>query len=484
MKEIMKDAGRRVIQESANNPQFLSRLPITRTPVSGSRMSKASPRLVWMIATLALTTSGCGQSTSGPSQGSMDASSKCEADPTLADRDASALFAYGHVPTFDVYLPQASWDNLLVHAVDEQWEEVEACFEGKRIGRVALRFKGSYGTLYGCFESGKLVCPRLSVKLKFSQYDEDLRFFGLKRLNFHANRYDDSRMRERLAYDLYRAMGIPAPRASWAVLRVNGASLGLYGMVEELDGRFTEDRWPEYPDGNLYKELWPTNTSASDITAALRTNEDDPEIAGFTAFAEAVSTAENDAEVLNALGEFTDLEHWARYMAVDDAVASYDGVTYFYTDDGSWTHNHNYYFYEDSPSHFALTPWDVESTFWINPDHATPHWTEVPDDCSLTYPYWDGLASAPGCDPIFRALNRDLDQWRAAARELLDGPFAEDTMLDTINAHTAFIGEQARATETPTMYTSFDGAVAELRRTIPRLRNRLEDLMAASEPSD
>jgi hypothetical protein len=173
-------------------------------------------------------------------------------------------------------------------------------------------------------------------------------------------------------------------------------------------------------------------------------------------------------------------------MAVDDAVVSYDGVTYFYTD-GAGSHNHNYYFYEHSPSSFTLVPWDVESTFWINPAHAAPHWTVIPEDCSRTYPYWEGLATAPGCDRVFRALSSHApfrDRWRAAARQLLDGPFALDAMLANVDRHAAFIGDEARAQETPTMYSSFDDAVGELRRVIPELRARLEQLIAETNEAD
>ncbi len=405
--------------------------------------------------------------------------SMCEVDTTLPKGDADDLFNSNHVPTFDIYLPEDKWEDLTAHAMDEEWEQAEVCYDGKRIGSIGIRFKGSYGTLYSCFdEAGKLTCPRLSLKLKFSKYDEDLRFFGLKRLNFNANRYDDSRMREKLAYDLYRSMDVIAPRASWAVVRVNGKSYGLYGMVEELDGRFTESRWPAYPDGNLFKELWPTDTDEDDIVAALRTNEDTPEVSGFMKFSEAMTDAETDEAVLQVLGQYTDLNQWARYMAVDEAILSYDGITYFFTDDGSWSHNHNYYFYEDSTEHFTLVPWDVESSFWINPDHATPHWLDLPDDCSTTYPYWGNLATAPGCNPVFRALKTDLGPWRAAARELLDGPFAEETILAKIDAHEALIGQYARAKETPTEYTTFDYALTDVRNTVRQLRSRLEGLIA------
>lgn len=401
----------------------------------------------------------------------------CEWDRTLPGRDADQLFETDHVPVFEVFLPDDKWEALQANATAEQWEEVDACFDGKYIGHVALRFKGSYGNLYGCFDStGQMICERLSMKLKFSEYD-DLRFFGLKRLNLHANRYDDSRMKEKLAYDLYRAMDLPAPRASWAVVKVNGQSYGLYGMVEEIDGRFTDDRWPDYPDGNLYKEIWPTDTDEADVLAGLKTNEEIGDVSSFLEFSTAVSAAETPEDRLDVLGQYTDLDHWARYMAVDEAILSYDGVTYFYTDDGLWSHNHNYYFYEDAPGHFTLVPWDVESSFWINPDHAPPHWTVVPDDCTETYPYWGGLATAPGCDPVFGALITDLDAWREAMRELLDGPFSVEAMNEAIDRHVALIQEEAEKSETPTMYTTFAMSVQYTRDIIPELRARMEQLL-------
>jgi spore coat protein H len=396
-------------------------------------------------------------------------------DPALADQEPDALFDYPRVPTFDLYLPDADWEALQANATDEEYTAAEACFEGRGIGTVGLRFKGSYGTLYECFdEQGNMICPRLSMKLKFDKYVEERRFFGLKRLALNANRYDDTRMKERLAYDLYRSMGIVAPRAAWAVVRVNGKSYGLYGMVEVVDGRFADHRFPEYPDANLYKEAWPGDTGAA-LVAALRTNEEVADVSGFEAFSEAMNAAPAE-ELLATLGKYTDLDYWARYMAVDEAVLSYDGITYFWAD-GSSTHNHNYYFYEDSVEHFTLIPWDVESTFWINPDHQAPHWTVLPEDCNETYEYWGGRATAPACNVVFRALNMDHTGWRAAARQLLDGPFALDTMLDKIDQYVAFIGDEARAEATPTMYGTFDDSVEYLKSMIPELRDRLEELI-------
>jgi len=132
----------------------------------------------------------------------------------------------------------------------------------------------------------------------------------------------------------------------------------------------------------------------------------------------------------------------------------------------------------ESPNRFTLIPWDTESTFWINPEHTTPHWTEIPTDCGQTYEYWGGLAYAPGCDRVFRALDTDLSRWRAAARMLLDGPFAEEAMVASINRYEELIADAAHADPTPIKYATFDETVAGLRSAIPSMRKRLEQLIA------
>jgi hypothetical protein len=402
-------------------------------------------------------------------------------DPTLQNGNAAELFAATRVPAFDLYLPKADWEDLKAHARDEVFVPAQACYDGRSVGSIGLRFKGSYGSLYECFDGqGNMICPRLSMKVKFDKVEPDQRFFGLKRLAFNAYLYDDSRMKEKLAYDLFRAMGMVTPRSAWAVLRVNGESLGLFGMVEVVDGRFTADRWPDSPDANLYKELWPTHASDQQIVAALETNEDAADIGGYHAFAQAMTSAD-DATLLGTLGSYMDLDYLARFMAVEDAVISYDGTSYFWTDRVN-TNNHNYFVYEQAPARFTLIPWDVESTFWIDPNHAAPHWTVIPSDCSLTYEYWGGLAYAPGCDRVFRALNGDLDRWRAAARTLLDGPFALDAMVASIDRYAGVIGAAAHADPTPAKYSTFDQAVAGLRSSIPSMRARLEKLIAPPAP--
>lgn len=432
---------------------------------------------------------GCGPSTSGaPGSGGGSGEPITEAecaivDPTLPERDGEELFALATVPTFDILLPAERWTELQLRARDEEYVEATACFEGRGLGRVGLRFKGAEGSLYSCFDAdGNNTCKKLPLKLKFDEYEEDKRFHGLKRLNFHSSRYDETYLHERLAFDLFRSMGVVGPRASWASVRVNGEVYGLFGMVEQLDGRFTADRWPEGGDENLFKEVWPVRANAAAAAERLETNEDAPDVSAFVAFARAMDEAD-DAALYETLGQYVEPDYWARYLAVDDAMAAYDGVTTFYaSEDGSWSGNHNSFLYQETPSRFVLIPWDAESSFVRNSGFGqVPHWTTTPDDCTLTYPVWNGqaLALAPGCDRVFRALAQGgRAAYQDAGRQLLDGPFAQRVMLEAISAHAAQIRAHVAGDPNGPGLERWEAAVRLLEQELPALRTRLERLLA------
>jgi hypothetical protein len=424
--------------------------------------------------------SGVGGQAGDPNSGSLPLT--CEAAcPDCAARNAKDLFAYGKVPVFELSLPKERWELLQKNARDEQFEPACVAFEGQSIGKVGLRFKGSYGTLNSCFDAaGNMTCTKLSMKLKFNEQDSALRFYGLKRLNLHSMIYDETKLRERLAYDLFREMGLVSPRSAWAEVRVNGESLGLYSMVEQVDGVFTQDRWPAAGNGNLYKEAWPVSEDAEFYTEHLETNEQTADVSAFVKFAQELAAAETPALGNEVLGRYTELQSLYRYMAVDDAVMDWDGVTAFYTDGSrSYTMNHNYYFYQaEQQELFSLIPWDKDSTF--NPQSAfsqVPRWDTAPSDCSLTYPVWGGtVVAAPGCDPLFRALGADPDAYSAAAQELLDGPLAEKPLLAKIDALAAFIEDAIDRDPAGAGVSGWRGAVERLKRSVPILRQRLEHL--------
>jgi spore coat protein CotH len=448
-------------------------------------MPKYKQSLIFLLFCLLLIVQACRTRLSAPDFAvSNDMPDTGDVDDSFVVKNARELFAYPRIPVFKVIMPAEQWKNLKINCRDERYVPAEAWFEGVRLGRVGIRFKGAVGSLESCFsKDGTFICRKLSMKMKFNEYDTEKRFCGLKRLNFHGYRWDYSYMKERLAYDLYRAMGIVAPRTAWAFLAVNNELLGLFGMVEQVDGRFTADRWPEHPNGNLYKEVWPGNADRKRILSQLKTNEERADVDAFLSFSKAITTAKTSA-LRTTLAEFVDLDYMARYMAVDDGIANFDGITAFYVSlNHEWegAGNHNYYFYQGEAGTFTLIPWDMESTFYIGGGFTSiPRWTAMPGDSRKAYYVWGGTNTviAPGSDRVFRSLASNLGGYRAACRKFLDGPFQKKTMYDRIDGHAAFIRDAVKRDPNGPGIEAFENAIHSLKQEIPRLRLRLESFLS------
>ncbi len=444
-------------------------------------MKKIHCRGEQFIVVLALTLSACGNGTSGAPGDPMGGGGGAggEAAAGFGPAEASELFAPSTLPTFELSLPPERWQYLQEHARDEEYERAELLFEGQVVGQVGLRFKGNIGTLANCFDADdNLVCRKLSMKLKFDEYAPDLRFYGLKRVNLHSMIHDSTLLHEKLTYDLFREVGVTAPRSTWAIARVNGVSLGIFSLVEEVDGRFTKDRWPEEGNGNLYKEAWPVHTEPEAYADAIETNEETATHGALAAFATELQAAPDAAAQREALGRWMDLDHLARYMAVDDAIANIDGATAVYCPAGDPTAcgNHNYFFYlSEDETRFQMIPWDLDATLWPRTTYDNvPPWQVTPESCDERYEFSndDTRLAAPGCEPFFRGLAQDLTDYDAAFESLIEGPFSVATMEATIDRHAAFIADAVAVEPGGQSVERWQSEVALLKENIPRLHTR------------
>jgi len=90
------------------------------------------------------------------------------------------------------------------------WAVASLTAEGKTIEKVGLRYKGN--STYGATARNL----KRSLKVDIDRHDEAARFHGLKSLSLHSEVMDATRSREALAYSIYRAAGVPAPRTAFA----------------------------------------------------------------------------------------------------------------------------------------------------------------------------------------------------------------------------------------------------------------------------
>ena len=435
--------------------------------------------LVWSAGMLAVM--GCDSSedtkketeTDSDSSNTGDAGDSEQAETTDSDSppwESGVADAYSTVERTEIGIVPFNPDTVLEYHVimdpdlyeemenygdDEIYRPISLQVRGDGVSedyaRVGLRYKGDY-SLHHCWRdygsrnfSGE--CAKLSMKIKFDEYDEAGRFFGLKKINLHAMSEDDTKLRERLAYSVFNAFGVETARTAHAKLIINDEAPILVLAVEQIDGRFTAYRHQESGDGNLYKEVWPSDSlTESAVLPQLRTNdqpEDNPDVSDFIAFGNAVAAADEDS-FLEDMAEWIDVEQIIRYMAVDRAFKNWDGITAFY-----WQERpHNNYWYLDNTESavYQLIPWDHDKTMWeydpyMDPDHNTadrpvPDWNVLPSSCDPIWVwYHEVVVYPPGCDHFTNLLAAtSWDAFVTAGNALLETSLRYEAMDEKVTA--------------------------------------------------
>ncbi len=355
---------------------------------------------------------------------------------------------------YHIDMDPAVFEDMEKHGDDEVYRMASLQVRGPGISEdyatVGIRYKGDY-SLHHCWDehggvrSHSWECARLNIKLKFDEYNEEARFFGLKRINLHAMSEDETKLRERLTYGMFNEFGITTARCAHAQITINGGEPMLVLALEQIDGRYTAYHFPEGGDGNLYKETWPgADLTADALIPQLRTNdnpEDTPDVSGFIAFGDTVAAA--TAETFRAdMAPFVDVTELLRYMAVDRASKNWDGITAFYWEDRP----HNLYWYHDveGSNLFHIIPWDHDKAFWepdpyMDPDDNTadrpvPNWNVLPLSCDpIDVWYGSVYVYPPGCDHMINLLAATgWDEFVTHGNELLETLLRYDVMNEKI----------------------------------------------------
>ncbi len=238
------------------------------------------------------------------------------------------------------------------------WAPCTVSFEGNTWWYVGVRFKGN-SSLRGSWQSGNYKFP---FRLDFDQFEEILpeisnqRFYGFKKLTMSSGYSDNSLIREKVAADIFRDAGVPAPMTAFYRLFIDYGEgpiyFGLYTMVEPpyypmLEMQFGDD------GGNLYKPdgLGATFAEFDTESFVKDTNEDDSDWSDVIAVFSALHGSRDDPEIWrNNIERVLDVEGFLKWLAVNTVIQNWD--TY-----GKMSHN--YYIYsnpQDGLIHWI--PWD------------------------------------------------------------------------------------------------------------------------------
>lgn len=242
-------------------------------------------------------------------------------------------------------------DGIAALRVDPR-TEVPAGFAlgGTRFDVVGMRIKGGWG-------STREIDQKASIRVGLDSFENhELR--GLETLTFNNLVQDASYVHESLAYELFRAAGVPAPRVGWARLWINGQLHGLMTLIETVDTRFLA-RWFEDPSGTMYEGAYGSDFRPGESwNFELDEGEDDR--AALEEIAEIVNGRPTDERMAELEARF-DMANLRTVMAVEALSLHWDG----------YTTSNNYRIYRDpSTGRFSMIPWGTDQTFidiWYGP---------------------------------------------------------------------------------------------------------------------
>lgn len=219
------------------------------------------------------------------------------------------LFEEGQVLPLELELERdAEWD---VSRGD--WGTASLLYED-RAWTVAIRIKGS-STVTDFSDKPSLIVDVNRVVL-------DQEFMGHKRFNLHNQIIDPSMMSEVMSYRYLRDAGLPASRAGFVRLTVNGEDYGLYTAVEAINDDFLE-QWFADPDGNLYENGW-QDCDFDDVRCFEEEEVDEGNDDALRALADAVEAEDWEAQLRVLL----DWELFIRSLAMDALIAHWDGYAF------------------------------------------------------------------------------------------------------------------------------------------------------------
>ena len=283
--------------------------------------------------------------------------------PAFADAFTDALFDRSRMHDVRITMSAQDWSTLRARYQDDTRYDATISFDGETIANCTVRSRGS----------GTRNPIKPGLRIDFYRKISTQRFHGFRTLIVDNMYNDASFVREQLAFEVFREMGIRAPRESFARLTVNGEYWGLYAIIEPIDEVFVRTH-VDSGEGDLFDyevpPLDPVVPTGWDFTLNRgttiagyvplpfdpETNEDSLDAAALLDLIRTV-TEGRDETFVERISEFLDPRAVLTYYAVEVATAEVDGLTSFFG-------VNNFYLYRrDGTRRFEFFPWDHDFNF-------------------------------------------------------------------------------------------------------------------------
>lgn len=331
---------------------------------------------------------------------------------TVAAKDYAAMQppppkAFGKAPP--VADPNAGAGNF---GFEFKYVPSDVQVNGQPLNKVGLRYKGS-----GSYLVSQHLAKR-SLKIDFDRYKSDQSYLGHAKLNLNSGVMDPSKVREALAYTVFRAAGVPTPRTAFAEVsltvpgKYDKEYLGFYTIVEQVDEPFLQTHFQNgkglllKPEGIRGLPHYGDDVAAYEKNYNVKSKKGRGDIKRLIEFTRLVNKAD-EADFRQNIGSYLDIDGFVRFLAANTMLSSLDGFTGM---------GHNFYLYlSPTTGKFSFLPWDLDLAFGAFAIYGT---VEQLADLSITHPHLgdnkliDRLLAMPDVKTAY------LDQIRRLTKEV------------------------------------------------------------------
>ncbi|MCE9666612.1 CotH kinase family protein [Myxococcus stipitatus] len=269
-------------------------------------------------------------------------------DPPPEDTEVTRVFqlpaVQSSVPEYELIIPEAAMKKF---EADVWTPEQDAVFKaGGTAYAVKVRLRGASARLF----------PKKSWNVSF---EKDARFQGRTSLNLVAEYADASMLAEKIAFDLLAAMRVPASKATFVRLKLNGTYQGVFLDIEQVNKAFLKAHDFADDDATIYRCGWKdcelkTWKVPYQGDWTKKTNEQQPDDE-LEAMLDVINHTP-EPSFAEALGKHLQLEHYLRSMVLDALMSNN-----FVEDSES------YFVYDRAVAKWSYVPWDlnnVDARWW------------------------------------------------------------------------------------------------------------------------
>lgn len=268
----------------------------------------------------------------------------------------SAFYDPKTLRTVFLEFEDADWEKALedFHKTDVELP-AKMTIDGKTYNDVGIHFRGM--SSYSAVSAGQK--RSLNVSLDFVHKDQNVG--GYRTLNLLNSHEDPSFLRPVLFYDIAREY-IPAPKANFVKVVINGESWGVYSSVQQFNKDFVKEwfnttkgaRWkaPGSPGGRASLAYLGDDPASYKGTYQLKTKEDAKSWAALINLTKVLNQTPPE-KLEAALEPILDIDGALRFIALDNALINNDGY---------WVRTSDYSIYLDEKGRFHILPQDANET--------------------------------------------------------------------------------------------------------------------------